>query len=137
MLRLPIASWRLTLEAATKELEKAMYEWGKVEKVVDRRGDSKWREYLVEWHNGGNRELVKAAWVAEDLVKDFLIELEYAIAEAVVDKRQVQTERGNGRTSPLVLALSPTRHKTTLKRMKGYLLCGVDSSRMRFTWYCT
>lgn len=79
---------RQGLEAAEKELEKAVYEWAEVEKVVDGRGEGKWREYLVEWRDGGEREWVKAAWVAEDLVSDFEAGLEYAVAEAVVDKRQ-------------------------------------------------
>ncbi|KAJ1298941.1 hypothetical protein BS78_01G492600 [Paspalum vaginatum] len=79
---------RQGLEAAEKELEKAVYEWAEVEKVVDGRGEGKWREYLVEWRDGGDREWVKAAWVAEDLVNDFEAGLEYAVAEAVVDKRQ-------------------------------------------------
>uniref|UniRef100_A0A0D9VP61 Chromo domain-containing protein n=1 Tax=Leersia perrieri TaxID=77586 RepID=A0A0D9VP61_9ORYZ len=83
---------RLALEAAAKELEKAVYEWGEVEKVIDGRGEGKWREYLVEWRDGGDREWVKAAWVAEDLVKDFDAGLEYAVAEAVVDKRQAAAE---------------------------------------------
>jgi signal recognition particle protein len=29
-----------------KELQKAVYEWGEVEKEVDGRGEGKWREYL-------------------------------------------------------------------------------------------
>ncbi|GJN30196.1 hypothetical protein PR202_gb18485 [Eleusine coracana subsp. coracana] len=78
---------RAALEAAAKEMEKAVYEWAEVEKVVDGRGEGKWREYLVEWRDGGDREWVKAAWVAEDLVNDFEAGLEYGIAEAVVDKR--------------------------------------------------
>ncbi|ONL93361.1 Signal recognition particle 43 kDa protein chloroplastic [Zea mays] len=82
---------RQGLEAAQKELEKAVYEWAEVEKVIDGRGEGKWREYLVEWRDGGEREWVKAAWVAEDLVSDFEAGLEYAVAEAVLDKRQAAT----------------------------------------------
>ncbi|KAM0835972.1 hypothetical protein ACQ4PT_062589 [Festuca glaucescens] len=78
---------RQALEAAGKELEKAVYEWGEVEKVVDGRGEGKWREYLVEWRDGGDREWVKAPWVAEDLVKDFEDGLEYGVVEAIVDRR--------------------------------------------------
>lgn len=78
---------RQALEAAAKEVEKAVYEWGEVEKVVDGRGEGKWREYLVEWSDGGDREWVKAPWVAEDLVRDFEAGLEYGVAEAVVDRR--------------------------------------------------
>lgn len=85
---------RQGLEAARKELEKAVYEWAEVEKVIDGRGEGKWREYLVEWRDGGEREWVKAAWVAEDLVSDFEAGLEYAVAEAVVDKRQAATAEG-------------------------------------------
>ncbi|CAN6314163.1 unnamed protein product [Urochloa humidicola] len=81
---------RQGLEAAEKELEKAVYEWAEVEKVIDGRGEGKWREYLVEWRDGGEREWVKAPWVAEDLVADFEAGLEYAVAEAVVDKRQAE-----------------------------------------------
>ncbi|CAN6302422.1 unnamed protein product [Urochloa humidicola] len=86
---------RQGLEAAEKELEKAVYEWADVEKVIDGRGEGKWREYLVEWRDGGEREWVKAPWVAEDLVSDFEAGLEYAVAEAVVDKRlAVAAEEG-------------------------------------------
>ncbi|CAD6201816.1 unnamed protein product [Miscanthus lutarioriparius] len=87
---------RQGLEAAQKELEKAVYEWAEVEKVIDGRGEGKWREYLVEWRDGGEREWVKAAWVAEDLVNDFEAGLEYAVAEAVVDKRQAATAMAEG-----------------------------------------
>jgi len=87
---------RQGLEAAQKELEKAVYEWAEVEKVIDGRGEGKWREYLVEWRDGGDREWVKAAWVAEDLVSDFEAGLEYAVAEAVVDKRQASTATAEG-----------------------------------------
>lgn len=87
---------RQGLEAAQKELEKAVYEWAEVEKVIDGRGEGKWREYLVEWRDGGEREWVKAAWVAEDLVSDFEAGLEYAVAEAVLDKRQAATATAEG-----------------------------------------
>ncbi|KAL6648855.1 hypothetical protein ACP70R_013079 [Stipagrostis hirtigluma subsp. patula] len=93
---------RLAIEAAAKELEKAVYEWAEVEKVVDGRGEGKWREYLVEWRDGGDREWVKAAWVAEDLVNDFEAGLEYAVAEAVVDKRQAAAEAGEEKWEYLV-----------------------------------
>ncbi|CAM0870510.1 unnamed protein product [Alopecurus aequalis] len=85
---------RQALEAAGKELEKAVYEWGEVEKVVDGRGEGKWREYLVEWRDGGDREWVKAPWVAEDLVKDFEAGLEYGVAEAIVDRRPAAEAEG-------------------------------------------
>jgi len=93
---------RQGLEAAQKELEKAVYEWAEVEKVIDGRGEGKWREYLVEWRDGGEREWVKAAWVAEDLVSDFEAGLEYAVAEAVVDKRQAAAEDGEEKWEYLV-----------------------------------
>ncbi|XP_062209758.1 probable signal recognition particle 43 kDa protein, chloroplastic [Phragmites australis] len=93
---------RLALEASAKELEKAVYEWAEVEKVVDGRGEGKWREYLVEWRDGGEREWVKAAWVAEDLVNDFEAGLEYAVAEAVVDKRQAAAADGEEKWEYLV-----------------------------------
>ncbi|XP_048532640.1 probable signal recognition particle 43 kDa protein, chloroplastic [Triticum urartu] len=93
---------RQALEAAAKELEKAVYEWGEVEKVVDGRGEGKWREYLVEWRDGGDREWVKAPWVAEDLVKDFEAGLEYGVAEAVVDRRQAADGDGDGKWEYLV-----------------------------------
>ncbi|KAL6907424.1 hypothetical protein ACP4OV_002463 [Aristida adscensionis] len=93
---------RLALEAAAKELEKAVYEWAEVEKVVDGRGEGKWREYLVEWRDGGDREWVKAAWVAEDLVSDFEAGLEYAVAEAVVDKRPAAAADGEEKWEYLV-----------------------------------
>lgn len=93
---------RQALEAAAKELEKAVYEWGEVEKVVDGRGEGKWREYLVEWRDGGDREWVKAPWVAEDLVKDFEAGLEYGVAEAIVDRRQAADGDGDGEWEYLV-----------------------------------
>ena len=93
---------RQGLEAAQKELEKAVYEWAEVEKVIDGRGEGKWREYLVEWRDGGEREWVKAPWVAEDLVSDFEAGLEYAVAEAVVDRRQAAAEDGEEKWEYLV-----------------------------------
>jgi signal recognition particle 43 kDa protein len=93
---------RLALETAAKEMEKAVYEWAEVEKVVDGRGEGKWREYLVEWRDDGDREWVKAAWVAEDLVNDFDAGLEYAVAEAVVDKRQAADGEGEEKWEYLV-----------------------------------
>ncbi|XP_004985832.3 probable signal recognition particle 43 kDa protein, chloroplastic [Setaria italica] len=93
---------RQGLEAAEKELEKAVYEWAEVEKVIDGRGEGKWREYLVEWRDGGEREWVRAPWVAEDLVSDFEAGLEYAVAEAVVDKRPAAAEGGEEKWEYLV-----------------------------------
>ncbi|KAJ3681942.1 hypothetical protein LUZ60_014515 [Juncus effusus] len=79
---------RMGLEGAAAELEKVVFEWAEVEKVVDGRGEGKYREYLVEWRDGGEREWVKAEWVAEDLVRDFEQGLEYGVAESVVEKRE-------------------------------------------------
>jgi signal recognition particle protein len=93
---------RQGLEAAEKELEKAVYEWAEVEKVIDGRGEGKWREYLVEWRDDGEREWVKAPWVAEDLVSDFEAGLEYAVAEAVVGKRPATAEGGEEKWEYLV-----------------------------------
>jgi signal recognition particle 43 kDa protein len=81
---------RLGLEGAAAELEKVVFEWGEVEKVVDGRGEGKYREYLVEWRDGGDREWVKAEWVAEDLVRDYEEGLEYGVAEAVVGRRELE-----------------------------------------------
>ena len=48
----------------------------------------------MEWYDSEEREWVKAPWVAEDLVSDFEAGLDYAVAEAVVEKRQVAAEDG-------------------------------------------
>ena len=73
-----------------------MYEWAEVEKVIDGHGEGKWREYLVEWRDGGDREWVKAAWVAEDLVSDFEAGLEYAAARPRCGGRAQGREDGEG-----------------------------------------
>ncbi|CAH2050128.1 unnamed protein product [Thlaspi arvense] len=44
-------------------------------------------EYLVRWKDGGENEWVRAALVAEDVVADFEAGVEYAVAEAVVNRR--------------------------------------------------
>lgn len=79
---------RVALEAVVAELEKVVYEWGEVERIIEGRGKGARREYLVEWRDGGEREWVAAAFVAEDLVADFEAGLEYAVAEAVVGRRK-------------------------------------------------
>lgn len=79
---------RMALEAAAAEVERAVYEWGEVERVVDARGDERRREYLVEWRDGGEREWVRKGWVAEDLVADFEAGLEYGVAEGVAGERE-------------------------------------------------
>ena len=48
----------------------------------------------MEWYDSEEREWVKAPWVAEDLVSDFEAGLDYAVAKAVVDKRQAAAEDG-------------------------------------------
>lgn len=80
---------RVGLEAAVAEVEKAVYEWGEVERVIDGRGEGRRREYLVEWRDGGEREWVRKDWVGEDLVADFEAGLEYGVAEGVVGEREV------------------------------------------------
>ena len=45
---------------------------------------------------------MKAPWVAEDLVSDFEAGLDYAVAEAVVDKRQAVAEDGEEKWEYLV-----------------------------------
>ncbi|PKA56029.1 putative signal recognition particle 43 kDa protein, chloroplastic [Apostasia shenzhenica] len=87
---------RVGLQAAVAELERAVYEWAEVERIVEARGKGKRREYLVEWRDGG-REWVRRAWVAEDLVADFEAGLEYGVAEAVVAARESPEGGGGGR----------------------------------------
>ncbi|WOL20109.1 hypothetical protein Cni_G28911 [Canna indica] len=86
---------RVGLEAAAAEVEAAVYEWAEVGKIIEGRGEGKRREYLVEWRDGGEREWVRAGWVAEDLVADFEAGLEYGVAEAVVGRREAK--EGGGR----------------------------------------
>ncbi|ONK72801.1 uncharacterized protein A4U43_C04F23380 [Asparagus officinalis] len=79
---------RIGLEGAIKEMEKFVYEWAEVERVIEGRGKGERREYLIEWRDGGEREWVKKRWVAEDLVRDFEAGLEYGVAEKVVGMRE-------------------------------------------------
>ncbi|KAK8957646.1 hypothetical protein KSP39_PZI001002 [Platanthera zijinensis] len=85
---------RVGLEAAAAEVERAVYEWGEVERVVDVRGKADKREYLVEWRDGGDREWVRAAWVADDLAADFESGLEYGVVEEVVAEREAMAAQG-------------------------------------------
>ncbi|KAG0458717.1 hypothetical protein HPP92_021845 [Vanilla planifolia] len=85
---------RMALQEVVVELDKAVYEWMEVEKVVDARGEGERREYLVEWKDGGEREWVRAAWVAEDVTADFEAGLEYGVAEAVVAVREAADGKG-------------------------------------------
>ncbi|KAJ0616363.1 putative signal-recognition-particle GTPase [Helianthus annuus] len=54
---------------------------------MEKRGKGKNLEYLVKWKDGEDNEWVKAALIAEDLVKDFEDGLEYAVAECVIGRR--------------------------------------------------
>ncbi|GFQ01323.1 signal recognition particle 43 kDa protein chloroplastic [Phtheirospermum japonicum] len=83
---------RLGLESVIRVLEGAVYEFAEVSEIVERRGKGVNVEYLVKWKDGGDNEWVKAALVAEDLVKDFEAGVEYAVAECVVDKREGEDE---------------------------------------------
>ncbi|XP_074571772.1 putative signal recognition particle 43 kDa protein, chloroplastic [Curcuma longa] len=85
---------RVGLEAAATEVEAAVYEWAEVGRIIEGRGEGKRREYLVEWREGGEREWVRAAWVAEDLVADYEAGLEYGVAEAVVGRRKATEGEG-------------------------------------------
>lgn len=85
---------RVMLEAAAAELERAVYEWGEVERVVDVRGKDNKMEYLVEWRDGGDREWVRAAWVADDLAADFEAGLEYGVVEEIVAEREAEEANG-------------------------------------------
>lgn len=78
---------KLGLESVIKVLEGASYVFAQVEEILERRGKGEYLEYLVKWKDGGDNEWVKAAFVAEDLVRDFEAGLEYAVAECVMDKR--------------------------------------------------
>lgn len=84
---------RLGLEGVIRELEKKVYEFVEVEKVLEKRGEGERREYLVEWRDGGEREWVKEKWIGEDLVRDFEEGLEYGVAEKVVGRREGEEGR--------------------------------------------
>lgn len=79
---------RLGLESVIRVLEGAVFEFAEVEEIMEKRGKGENVEYLVKWVDGGDNEWVKAAFVAEDLVKDFEAGVEYAVAEGVVDRRE-------------------------------------------------
>lgn len=87
---------RMALEAAVREMEKVVYEWAEVGRVVEARGEGERKEYLVEWRDGGGREWVKEKLVAEDLVEDFEAGLEYGVAERVVESRVAAAGGGGG-----------------------------------------
>ncbi|RWR90638.1 Signal recognition particle protein [Cinnamomum micranthum f. kanehirae] len=86
---------RVALERVVRELEAALYEFGEVERVMEKRGKGEREEYLVEWRDGG-REWVRKNWVAEDLVRDFEEGLEYGVAEGILGVRDGTEEEGEG-----------------------------------------
>ncbi|KAK1304911.1 hypothetical protein QJS10_CPB11g02089 [Acorus calamus] len=79
---------RLGLEAVMRALEEAVYEYARVEGILERRGEGERAEYLVGWSDGGGNEWVRKGWVAEDVVRDFEAGLEYGVAEGVVGVRE-------------------------------------------------
>ncbi|KAL3613598.1 hypothetical protein CASFOL_042523 [Castilleja foliolosa] len=83
---------RLGLESVIRVVEGGVYEFAEVSEIVERRGKGENVEYLVKWKDGGDNEWVKAALVAEDLVKDFEAGVEYAVAECVLDGREGEDE---------------------------------------------
>lgn len=78
---------RVGLEGVVRVLEGAVFEYAEVQEIMERRGKGENLEYLVKWKDGSANEWVKARFVAEDLVRDYEAGLEYAVAEAVVDRR--------------------------------------------------
>ncbi|CAI9289507.1 unnamed protein product [Lactuca saligna] len=78
---------RLGLESVIRILEGAIFEYAEVEEILEKRGKGNNVEYLVKWKDGEDNEWIKAALIADDLVKDFEDGLEYAVAELVVGKR--------------------------------------------------
>ncbi|XP_010526546.1 PREDICTED: signal recognition particle 43 kDa protein, chloroplastic [Tarenaya hassleriana] len=78
---------RLGLESVMRLLEGEVFEYAEVQGIVEKRGRGEHVEYLIKWKDGGDCEWVKAAYVAEDLVRDYEAGLEYAVAEEVTGKR--------------------------------------------------
>ncbi|XP_031474885.1 signal recognition particle 43 kDa protein, chloroplastic [Nymphaea colorata] len=83
---------RLSLESVIKELEGAIFEFAEVEQIVGKRTNGRRKEYLVLWKDGGDKEWVEEKFVGEDLVRDYEAGLEYAVAEAVLGKREGSEE---------------------------------------------
>ncbi|CAN0845622.1 Signal recognition particle 43 kDa protein, chloroplastic [Linum grandiflorum] len=79
---------RLGLESVVKVLEEGMFEFAEVEEIVEKRGKGENVEYLVRWKDGGDCDWVNGKLIGEDLVRDYEAGLEYAVAEAVVGKRE-------------------------------------------------
>ena len=78
---------RIGLESVIRVLERAVFEYAEVQEILEKRGKGDNLEYLVKWKDGGPNEWVKARFVAEDLARDYEAGLEYAVAEAVLDRR--------------------------------------------------
>ncbi|KAG6572145.1 Signal recognition particle 43 kDa protein, chloroplastic, partial [Cucurbita argyrosperma subsp. argyrosperma] len=78
---------RVGLERVIGAVEKVCFEYAEVERLLGRRGKGEDLEYLVKWKDGEDNEWVNVGLIAAELVADFEAELEYAVAEAVVEKR--------------------------------------------------
>jgi signal recognition particle protein len=77
---------RLGLESVIRMLEGVIFEYAEVQEILEKRGKGDHLEYLVKWKDGGDNEWVNAGLIGEDLVKDYEVGLEYAVA-GVVGKR--------------------------------------------------
>uniref|UniRef100_A0A7N0T828 Chromo domain-containing protein n=1 Tax=Kalanchoe fedtschenkoi TaxID=63787 RepID=A0A7N0T828_KALFE len=81
---------RLGLERVVRALEEAVFEYAEVEEILDKRGyDDVTLEYLVKWKDGGDCEWVKKGLIDAVLVRDYEAGLEYAVAEKILDRREV------------------------------------------------
>jgi signal recognition particle protein len=78
---------RLGLESVIMMLEGAIFEYAEVQEILEKKGKGDHLEYLVTWKDGGDNEWVKVGLIGEDLVRDYEVGLEYAVAEGVVGKR--------------------------------------------------
>ncbi|WCJ43142.1 chloroplast signal recognition particle component (CAO) [Euphorbia peplus] len=78
---------RLGLESVIKILDEAVFEYGEVQELLERRGKGDQVEYLVKWKDGGDNEWVKGVMIGEDLVRDYEDGLEYGEVESVMGKR--------------------------------------------------
>ncbi|XP_057966381.1 signal recognition particle 43 kDa protein, chloroplastic [Malania oleifera] len=80
---------RLGLENVIRVLEEAVFEYAEVQEILERRGKGDQTEYLIKWMDGEDNEWVRVGSIAEDLVRDYEAGVEYAVAEWVVDRRDV------------------------------------------------
>lgn len=80
---------RLGLENVIRNLEGELFEYAEVQEILEKRGKDDKLEYLIKWKDGGDNEWIKAGFVAEDLIRDFEAGLEYAVAECIVERREV------------------------------------------------